>query len=320
MVAISIDRSSFGAVPSISISATDNTKMRLTFNTAGTAAGAVTYPLQNLPIRPLTTAATAPKIRYTTSGMTGGAVAQTDLIVAASITVQSTNRANGGGTVYVYPTTAASIDAAGTNIAYLTVIAVDAFGYPYTNTQINLSAGIGGFGTAGTANASATTSATTGANTGSFIYRGKGVTGVDTIVATAQGKTSVTPGTYQVTLGAASGTTAVKTTVVNVQNTAVAADQNLVTPNYKSPLLSTDIVLSVTDSSGNGVNGQLLLASVNKGAIKAGAGQCVANTTTATTAVSNATATDAQGNIGRATMSFCGVGNSKNTVMPEPGF
>lgn len=280
------------------VSTTDNTKLTFTVSAATTAAGNIT--ISAWPLRPLTTSSSAGSVTFTAVMAAGTSTVTSGTLASVTLTTRSTT-----GTVYVFPTTAGTIDAGGTNIAYLTVVALDGNLYPFTNTQINLSAGIGGFGTTGTATASATTSATTGANTGSFTYRGKGVTGTDTIVATAQGLTNVTPGTYSVTLAAPTGNTAAKTTIVTITNLAVAANQDKTSPNYISPLRGTDITLQASDASGNGVNGQLLLVSVDKGAIAAGSNACTAGTTTATTAVSAATATVGS-NSGRATMSYCG--------------
>ena len=140
-------------------------------------------------------------------------------------------------------------------------------------------------------------------------YRGQGnVSATDTVVATYSLKNAVA--TQSVTLVPASGGTASKIVVATPQSLAIAASITDTSPNYVGSTVGTFGSLQVQDASGLGVNSQVVLISVDRGAIVAGqATTCVgggvtAKSITATTATV-APLTGASTAAGTATFTVC---------------
>lgn len=166
--------------------------------------------------------------------------------------------------------TAASFGAdAGAQGGTLCATLATAAGVPMPNTPITftVSTGVVSTGTAKTVTAFTATSPNTGlATTG---YRGAGGTvGTDTALATNTSLNLV--GTVNITLTAPTGNTASKMTIQSPTVLAIAPTVTNTSPNYQSPKKQTNFSVQTTDASGQGVNSEVLLISVDKGAVVQG--------------------------------------------------
>ncbi len=100
-------------------------------------------------------------------------------------------------------------------------------------------------------------------------YRGSGnVAATDTLIATYTLKNAVI--TQSATLAAGSGGTASKITVGAPNILAVASVVTAASPGYVSPTFGTRPFVRVLDASGVGVNGQVVLISIDRGSLVAG--------------------------------------------------
>jgi hypothetical protein len=301
------------------------------FAGAGTAAGnaAVTYAADGSTMIVTVTGANTGAATITVGNVTKPQLrALTNTSASGNITYSSTSTSvlvgvTAGATVYpitagaglvgpytlTLTPTGQTIPADGSVVLTVTAALRDAGANIVTNTAVVFSAGLGCYTSACTATSTIFTGAATGNAAAS--YRGKGTTGTDTIVATVSSLSAV--GTMTVTLptAATTGTTASTQSVTAVTNKAVAATTTSTGNQYVTPNVASDVTVRVVDGASNGVNGQVMLLSVDKGALAGGAGaSCVgvtAKSITQTTATINTVA-------GRVQATYCAVSTEQGTA------
>ena len=148
------------------------------------------------------------------------------------------------------------------------------------------------------------TGGTTGA--GCTNYRGGGgIASTDTAIVSNSSINQVA--TLPITLTSPTGNTASKLAITAPTQSSVSATQTNVSPGYTSPVTGTNFSVQVTDSAGLGVNGQVILISVDKGALVAGffkvCGTAKAVTGTGVTAALTPSGTAVAGTI---QLTYCG--------------
>ena len=179
----------------------------------------------------------------------------------------------------------------------------DSTGAVVSGTPIAFSVSLG---IVSTGTSKTVTAFTNSAGNATTNYRGGGgVLATDTAVASAPSPTQAV-GTLSVSLTAPAGTTASKVVVTPPATLAVGATVTNTSPNYQSPTIGTNFSVQAQDGNGLGVNGQVLLVSVDRGALVAGFGAATCNNATTksitvTTAsgalVANGTATSGVGQL-----------------------
>lgn len=143
------------------------------------------------------------------------------------------------------------------------------------NSAVTFTAGIGGFGAAGTQQVTINTNAT-GQLSQALVYRGTGTAGTDTLIASVNGQTT----TFNVTLQTVSPAAGTPTTIAGTANRlAIAPTASALTPAYTSPNTTATVTFRVTDAAGTGVNGRQVILSTNVGRI-ATVGNCSATSGT----------------------------------------
>lgn len=155
---------------------------------------------------------------------------------------------------------------------------VDDVGNPAPGSNVTFSVS-GGVVSTGIAKTTATTTNATGYAT--TTYRGQGnATTTDTAIVSFATKNAVA--TQTTNLVPASGGTASKVVIANPQNLAIAATITNTAPGYISSQVGSFVSLQVQDAAGLGVNSQVVLISVDRGALVAGqATTCVGGAVTA---------------------------------------
>ena len=198
----------------------------------------------------------------------------------------------------------------GSQVGAVTAQLRDSAGTPniVTNTQVNFVSSIGLLGSTGTATtASIFTAVATG--NAAVVYRGGGTAGGDTVVASVPSLSLVT--TTTITLVTAVGTTAATQSVTAVANRSVGASTTTAGIAFFSSQAATDVTVRVIDGSSLGVNGQIMLVSVDKGAVAAGAAaSCTGVTTRSVTATTATIATV----VGRVQVTYCPIATQKGAV------
>jgi len=258
--------------------ATGCAKMVVTITTAGSTTnntitiGSVTKP----EVRPTSNTSATGNIvidgASTSSAATAGAVAgvltatgyvASPGVAPYTIALNMTNGTTPCGTTNPVATVAATAPADGSGALALCATVTAADGGPVVGAPITftVSTGLVSTGTGKTVVA-----ITNSAGNATTNYRGQGnVAGNDTAIASNTTLNAV--GTMAITLTAAGGTTASKVTVSAPSVLAIGATVTNTAPQYASPTMGTDVVAQVTDASGLGVNGQVLLVSVDRGAL-----------------------------------------------------
>ncbi len=172
---------------------------------------------------------------------------------------------------------AASFPADGSITRNLCATVHGADGGPVSSAMVTFTVTTGFIGTGTARTAIAVTNAAGNAN---VTYRGGGgFAGVDTAIASSTALNTV--GTLALTLTAPAGGTATKVVVGSAQHLAIAA--TLTTPpGYIAPQVGTTTYVQVQDTAGLGVDGQVVLISVDRGAVVDGiAASCVVTPGTA---------------------------------------
>ncbi len=185
------------------------------------------------------------------------------------------------------PLTPASVPADGSIGTALCATVRDAANFPIAAVPVSFSVSLGvvSTGTAKTIIAFTSTGGVASTN-----YRGGGgVVATDTAVSSAPNPYSAV-GTLSISLTAPTGTTAAKVIVTPPTTLAVAATVTNTSPNYQSPTIGTNFSVQAQDGNGLGVNNQVLLVSVDRGALVAGFGALTcANATSKSITVTTAT-------------------------------
>ena len=137
-------------------------------------------------------------------------------------------------------------------------------------------------------------------------YRGGGgVASTDTAIV-SNSLTNIVD-TLAVTLTAPAGGTAAKLIITQPTNSAVTPSVTGVTPGYISPTQQTNFAVQVQDSVGLGVNGQVLLVTVDKGILVAGFNATCGTAKAVTgTSVSQAQSSGGSAVAGSVSLTYCG--------------
>lgn len=272
---------------------------------SGAAAGVGT--LSSLEMIPLTNASATGNITLdsTSSAISNASVNATLSSGAVLGAVTAGTALTGPYTITITPQ-GSIISADGTNSLAVVAALRDVNSAIVTNTPVVFSAGIGCYTSVCTATSTIFT-ASTGNATAS--YRGKGTAGTDTIVATVTSLTAV--GTQTVSLVAPVGTVAASQSVTSVTNNAVAATTTAIGNQYITPTASSDITVRVVDAAGAGVNSQVMLLSVDKGALAGGAGASCTGVTAKSITQTTATISSV---LGRVQVTYCPFSTEQGTA------
>ena len=200
------------------------------------------------------------------TGGSAGVIALTGAGLTAGITdVGALNTAYVSPYTITLTTTPAVTGVAADGSQQISVAAtvLDANGVAASNRAVVWTTSVGYLST-GTGKSATSFSSTAGVATQS--YRGAGgVQTTDTIIASVSAGNAVA--TLSMPLTAPSGNTAAKLSIVAPSVQAIGPAANNVSPAYSSPTIGSHVALQVQDASGLGVNGQVILISVDKGAI-----------------------------------------------------
>ena len=244
----------------------------------------------------------------TTDGATIAAVAAgVNSVPVAALTAKrmmlgwSTTTSTAKPMVTTTPSFEADSTAAG---GALCVYVADAAGVVVVSLPVNftVSLGVVSSGSSKSANSLSKADGTTCTN-----YRGAGgVATTDTAIVSNSSINQVA--TLSITLTSPTGTTASKMIVQQPTVLAASPTVNNVSPGYISPTTSTDFAIQVQDSAGLGVNGEVVLITVDKGALVAGfGGACgTSKAVTGTSAAGTLTATATDQKTGVIPMTYCG--------------
>lgn len=197
-----------------------------------------------------------------------------------------------------------SLPADGSQSVGLTTTWTDANGVFIAFRPINWSSSVGIIGT-GTAKTALSSTNAVGNTTQSTYRCNSGSASTDTIIVSNTNVSAVA--TLSINCTTSSGTTASKIVVNAPTVLAVAATITNASPNYTSPTTGTNLSLRVTDSAGLGVNGQVVLVSVDKGTLTAGFGATCPSTAKAVTGTTASLAPSAGGTneAGTIQLTFC---------------
>jgi len=280
----------------------------LTWTLAGASnGGATTLTSGSLEVRPRSNttsaggsitldAASTVLAQTTTIGLSAGQVVGTIATPTAyagdaapySINLSMTNGTTPCGTTNPVTTVAATTAADGSGALALCAAVRAASGNPVVGAPVTftVSTGVVSTGTSKTVVA-----ITNSAGNASTNYRGGGnVAGTDTAIASNTQLNAV--GTLNITLTAATGTTASKVQFGPAVNTAIAATVTNVSPGYVSPQFGAQTYLTVTDAAGLGVNNQTVLITTDRGSLVDGSNAACAGVTAKS--ITAQTATEAQ--------------------------
>ncbi|MBM4415394.1 MAG: hypothetical protein FJ035_03870 [Chloroflexi bacterium] len=274
---------------------------------AASAGGAGVGTLSSLEMIPLTNASATGNITLdSTSSVISNSNVNATLSSGAVLGAVTAGTALTGPYTITITPQGSIISADGTNSLAVVAALRDANSAIVTNTPVLFSAGIGCYTSACTTTSTIFT-ASTGNATAS--YRGKGTAGTDTIVATVASLTAV--GTQTVSLVAPVGTAAASQSVTSVTNNAVAATTTTIGNQYITPTASSDITVRVVDAAGAGVNSQVMLLTVDKGALAGGAGASCTGVTAKSITQTTATISSV---LGRVQVTYCPLSTEQGTA------
>ena len=246
----------------------------LTITATAPATGAATLTIAGLSIQPSALTSNPGAIAISgTAGVTGTAANIGMGAVATVITTNSTSVLSDGSTA-----------------ATLTIVVRNATGVLISNMVVTLTT------SRGTLSATSSTTTTTSVNTGSTgsitnSFRGNGTTGTVAITGTtAAPNASVGTLTTISVVSPSTSPTGIKFFSANNSAHVAAALQSV----YTSPVVGARIRFQVTDGAGNGVNGQLVQVTVDKGNVVQGdsSGVPTATNTPGSCAGNNVSASD----------------------------
>ena len=204
--------------------------------------------------------------------------------------------------VTAYSGATATADAAGAGGALCAFAATTVPGTATVGLPITFTVSLGVVST-GTAKSAVAVTGTTGSVCTNY-RGGGGVAATDTAIGSNSLVSNVVD-TLSVTLTAPTGSTAAKMTMTAPSNTAVAPT---VTNTFISATTCTNFSVQVTDSAGLGVNSQVVLITVDKGALTAGFQGSIstAKAVTGTSATGPRVYLDGVNKAGVIPMTFCG--------------
>jgi adhesin/invasin len=245
-----------------------------TWTSTAATATAITVTFSNITIQPTTTTSNPGAITLSgTAGLSGVAATIGNSAVATVITTNTNSVLSDGSTS-----------------ATLSITVRAANGAIIPNMVVSLTTN------RGTLSASSSTTSSISVNTGptgtvTNTFRGNGTTGTVAITGTtAAPNASVGTLTTIVVVSPSTSPTGVKFFSANNSAHVAASAQNV----YTTPTLATRIRFQVTDGAGNGVNGQLVQVTVDKGNVVQGdfSGNPTAGNSPGTCAGNNVSASD----------------------------
>ena len=277
------------AAATITTPACTNCTIAYAANTTTITITAVTAAVDTVAINAIKLNFTASTAPATAVAVNAGGTAVGTITAQRLILGYGTSTACTGGGSRVTQSVSADPQAAG---GALCAYASDAAGAAAASLPIafSVSQGVVSTGTAKT-----TTALTSTAGLAATNYRGSGNT-VTTDTAIASNTSINAVSTISINLTAPTGNTASKLVVNAPSILAIAPTVTNTSPNYQSPNIGADVSVQVQDSAGLGVNGQVVLISVDRGAVvlNAAYGTAIATICNGATAKS-ATGTTASG-------------------------
>ncbi|MGE3856822.1 MAG: hypothetical protein AB7G21_07680 [Dehalococcoidia bacterium] len=149
----------------------------------------------------------------------------------------------------------------------LCAAAANAAGTVMTGLPITFSVSLG---VVSTGSSKTATSLTNSSGTACTNYRGGGgIASTDTAIASNSSENIVD--TLSITLTAPTGNTASRMNIIAPSHFAIAPNITNTQPGYSSPTIGSNVALRVTDSGDLGVNQQVILVTVDRGALVANA-------------------------------------------------
>jgi len=304
--------------PTVAVVATSSTVATAT-TTGVSAGGAAKFTWSSLGLRPDTATSATGNVALTGTGVTANAAAIVITAggsMTAAYTIPTLRLLAPGATcdatgMSLYATQPQTVPADGSAAWVICALVQDDAGNPAGGAGVTFTVSQGIVST-GTAKTVLAVSNSTGYST--TTYRGQGnANTTDSVVATFTLKNAVA--TQTITLAAGSGGTAAKMAFAAPPVLAVSPNVTNSTPGYSSPQTGTDVALQVQDAAGLGVNGQVLLLTVDKGTLVANAAfatgtgaQCpsTAKSITLTTAGTNLPSRGGTAGAGWVNFTYCG--------------
>ena len=303
----------------------------LTFVVTAASTGAATITVTTPNVRPLSASSTTGNITYSsasTSTLVGLATGATVGTLTAGTAMPTT----GGSMTLVQDV--ASVSTSGADVAKVNVVLSSSTGVLAGNTPVTCTTGLGRIAStlsgalastatsATLATAGSTIAPTTGvltATTGiiAFFIKSAGTAGTDTVVCTAGSLGAVQ--TTTLAHVAASGATATSLSVTSKSQEVTAATTTTIGSLYVSPTgpttTSSNVTVRALDAASLGVNGQIILVSVDKGAIADSGTGGVAVTCASVSAKSVAVTTATIGSVvGRGQVTYCPLSTQPGTA------
>jgi len=240
--------------------------------TVAYAAGSTTITITSVTAGVDTVSLSAVKLTFAANTAPGTAVAVTaggtavgSLTAGRLVLGLGTSTACTGGATRIPQSVSADPNAAG---AALCAYVSDTTGAPSASLPVTFSVSQG---VVSTGTSKTTTALTSAAGLAATNYRGSG-NNVTTDTAIASNSSINQVSTLSINLTAPTGNTASKVTIMAPSVQSIAATVTNTSPNYQSPSTGADVTVQVTDSSGLGVNGQVVLVTVDRGSIVANTG------------------------------------------------
>lgn len=294
-----------GAAPTATL-ATDGSSITLTIGGGSTTAGDDLL-LAGFTVTPISSSTV-------TGNLTAGTGTTAVLIPAVNVlgTLTAGAAMPTTGAISVVPA-ATSISTNGTDITSIAVTLTATGGTAISNSGVTCTSSIGRLGTTATGALTSTvqsaTLATSSTGLATFWIRSGGTVGTDTVVCSNSQFQAVGTGTLSMTAG--TGNTATKSALLSVTNSAVGATNTTVGTQYVTTTASSTITFLAQDAASAGVNGQVLLISVDKGAVVAGAGTACAGVSAKAVAITTATVGT---NSGAAVLTYCPIATETGSV------
>ncbi len=240
--------------------------------TVAYAAGSTTITITSVTAGVDTVSLSAVKLTFAANTAPGTAVAVTaggtgvgSLTAGRLVLGLGTSTACTGGATRIPQSVSADPNAAG---AALCSYVSDTTGAALASLPVTFSVSQG---VVSTGTSKATTALTNASGLAATNYRGSG-NNVTTDTAIASNSSINAVSTLSINLTAPTGNTASKVTIMAPSVQSIAATVTNTSPNYQSPSTGADVTVQVTDSAGLGVNGQVVLVTVDRGAIVANTG------------------------------------------------
>ena len=249
--------------------------------TTANAAGS-TLTITGLQARPLSIASATGNVTYSVALSTGPIVGLANGTAVATITAGASFATPYGLQLFAVPiaagclnslttsTVTASVPADGTGSFFLCAILKDANNVPIPNVLVTFTSSGGIVSTGSAKTTGAFTIATAGTTQGAITtaYRGSGgVAATDTVIASVPALYSGAIATLSITITAPTGTTASKISLGSPDNASMGAVITGSSPAYVAPVFGSPSYAVVSDAVNQGVNGQTVLLTIDRGSL-----------------------------------------------------